>query len=109
MSLRLLESTVHDVPVRDDMESIVYILVDRRLVRKMVIGSQRTVDDLQLMTALAFKELIKQVVTAFRQSVLGLSRELMEVKEEHIRWRLEKKGSFTEAEVEAMAVYEKRG
>ncbi|KAH8928793.1 hypothetical protein BT69DRAFT_1329302 [Atractiella rhizophila] len=86
MSLRLLESMVHDAPVQDDMEPIVYVLCRP--------PPPRTVDDPQLMTALAFKELIEQVMTALRQSVLGLSRELMEVKKENIRWRLEKKGSL---------------
>ncbi|KAH8914947.1 hypothetical protein BT69DRAFT_1357194 [Atractiella rhizophila] len=74
--------------------------------RKSVIGSQRTVDDLELTTVLAFKDILEEVMTALRQSVLGLSRE----KKENIRLRLklETKWPFTEEEVEAVAVREEK-
>ncbi|KAH8913458.1 hypothetical protein BT69DRAFT_186683, partial [Atractiella rhizophila] len=124
--------------VQDDMESMVYVLLwsaasyaasnmnpDERgrflsnfdrvpfhelsasvEARRMVIGSQSTVESLKLTTALPFKEVLEEVMTALRQSVLGLSRE----KKENIRLRLklETKGSFTEEEVEAVAVREEK-
>ncbi|KAH8928520.1 hypothetical protein BT69DRAFT_1316222 [Atractiella rhizophila] len=72
MSMRLFESIVPDHEVQDDM---VWIKA-----RKSVIGSERTVEHLELTTALAFKDVIEEVMTAIRQSILGFSRELLEAK-----------------------------
>ncbi|KAH8922864.1 hypothetical protein BT69DRAFT_1281883 [Atractiella rhizophila] len=76
--------------------------------RRMVIGSQSTVESLKLSAALAFKEVLEEVMTALRLSVLGLSRELKEAKKTIIRLTLEKQGPFTEEEVEAVAVREEK-
>ncbi|KAH8926136.1 hypothetical protein BT69DRAFT_1348262 [Atractiella rhizophila] len=143
MSLRLLESMVHDSPVehevQDDMESIVYVLLwtaasyaaskmtpDERgrflsnfdrvphnelsasiKARRTVIGSQRTVDDLELTTAPAFKDVLEEVMTTLRQSVLGLNK----AESRLIRSDLELahgRGQLTKEALEALAKMDER-
>ncbi|KAH8929763.1 hypothetical protein BT69DRAFT_1255936 [Atractiella rhizophila] len=138
MSLRLLESMVHDSPiqheVQDDVESIIYVLLwtaasyapstmtpDERgrflsnfdrvplselsasvEARKMVIGSQRTVDGLKMTTAPAFKKVLEKVLGALRQTVLGLT----DAEKELIRLKIQlanKEGPF---ELESLAEVE---